>query len=339
MTAPMPGNPTVVFREPRIVLLEDRDRPRPGPGQVLVRTLRSLISTGTELTILAGEFPPGGHWALYGKFPFTAGYSNVGVIEAAGEGVESGWIGKRVASFSPHAAWVTLPTTECHPVPDGVADEDATLFAIAMIVMNGVRLSGLTWGESVTIFGAGLLGQFAARIALLAGARPVFVVDPAAARLALLPKDPGVIPVNAASADPASVVLDRTGGRRCDAVFEITGNPSLIPKEFDCLKRPLGRFILLSSPRGATEFDFHNLSNAISSVIIGTHLMAHPPIETPQAPWTRARNAALFFEWVKAGTFPAKFLLSHRVPAAKAPEAYAMLLADRSSAMGVVFEW
>ena len=47
-------NPTVVFTEPRTAVVEERDIPSPGPGHLLVRTRRTLISTGTELTIAGG---------------------------------------------------------------------------------------------------------------------------------------------------------------------------------------------------------------------------------------------------------------------------------------------
>ena len=78
----MAKNPTVVFVEPKKAVIEDRPIPKPDEGQVLVKARRTLISTGTELTIFKGEFPKDGGWAAWAKFPFTPGYSNIGdVIE------------------------------------------------------------------------------------------------------------------------------------------------------------------------------------------------------------------------------------------------------------------
>ena len=56
------SNPSVVFTEPGVVAFRDAPVPRPGPGEVLLRTRRTLISTGTELTILSGKFPPDSAW-------------------------------------------------------------------------------------------------------------------------------------------------------------------------------------------------------------------------------------------------------------------------------------
>ncbi len=335
----MTGNPTVVFTAPKTCEIRDTGVPGAGPGELIVRTRRSLISTGTELTIFSGEFPANSNWAGYAHYPFKAGYSNLGTVVETGAGVDPSWKNRRVVSFTPHAAYVKTTPADCHPVPDGVADDQAPFFSIALIVMNGVRLSETTWGEPVAMFGAGLLGQFAARFCLLAGARPVIVVDTAAARLALLPGHPALVPVNASTQDPVAVTKDVTRGRLASAVFEITGNQTLIPKEFELLTRPLGRFVMLSSPRGPVPFDFHDLNNAISSKIIGAHQMAHPQHATPYNPWTKDRHVELFFDWVMSGEFDLAPLVSHRLPADRAPEAYAMLLADRSQAMGVIFDW
>src|SRR5688572_7548731 len=59
----------VVFAAPRQVELRERSLPEPGPDQALLRTLCTLISTGTELTALTGDFPPDSVWARYIQYP------------------------------------------------------------------------------------------------------------------------------------------------------------------------------------------------------------------------------------------------------------------------------
>ena len=68
-------NPSVVFTEPKKVAVENVPMPKAGPGQVVVKARRSLISTGTECTILKGEFPKDSAWAAWAKFPFIPGYA------------------------------------------------------------------------------------------------------------------------------------------------------------------------------------------------------------------------------------------------------------------------
>ena len=205
--------------------------------------------------------------------------------------------------------------------------------------MNGVRRSGLTWGDSVVIFGLGLLGQLAVRFCRLAGARPIFAVDIAAERLALLPDDPAVVPVQATQGDVSEVVRQTTRGRMADVAFEVTGNSDLIPGEITVLRQQ-GRFVILSSPCGqGTLLNFHDFCNRPSYTIIGAHNMSHPEAATLERPWTGARHAELFFTLVAAGDIDVSPLISHRYSYRDAPGAYAMLLEDRSHAMGVVLDW
>jgi len=336
-------NPTVVFTQPKTAVIEDREIPSPGPGQLLVRTGRTLISTGTELTIFAGDFAPGSAWAEYAVFPFVPGYSNVGEVVEIGANVDRSWIGRRVANAGPHARFVLVPAgpaaQQARPLhrPE-VSDDEAAFFCLAEVVMNGLRRSRLAWGESAVVYGCGLLGQLAVRFARLLGARPVLAIDMADTRLQLLPTDPGIIPVNPRRQNVADIVREATRGRLADVVIELTGNPSLIPDEFDCVRNQ-GRLLMLSSPAGATTFDFHDLCNARSITIIGAHVGSHPDLGEIDLPWTRQRHCELFFDLIADRDIDLQTLITHRAPYTDAPTWYHQLLADRSQLMGVVLQW
>jgi threonine dehydrogenase-like Zn-dependent dehydrogenase len=166
----MSDNTTVVFPEPKTVRLEDRPVEAPGEGELLVETSRTVLSTGTELTVLSGEYPDGSHWDEYGEYPFTPGYCNVGEVIETGEGVGIE-PGTTVASRTPHQRYVTVDAVDSTPVPASIPDEEASFFGLASIVMNGLRRGGGAWGETAAIYGLGLLGQLTARLCLFAGAR------------------------------------------------------------------------------------------------------------------------------------------------------------------------
>lgn len=334
----MPSNPTVVFTDVETVAVEDRAVPEPGPDQVLIRSERTLVSTGTELTVLSGDVPPGSAWDDHIEYPFVPGYNNVGTVVETGDDVEDVAAGQRVATYGSHAAYVCTGAGACRPIPDGVGDDEAVFFTIAEIVMNGVRRGGLTWGETAAVHGLGLLGQLTTRICHAAGARPVVGFDLADSRLSYLPDADGVVAANPSEDDAERVVRDAAGDRLADVAFEVTGNPDAITDELRTL-REQGRFVVLSSPRGETRFDFHDYCNAPSYVIVGAHNSAHPPVATPDNPWTQHRHAALFFDLVADGTLDVAPLVSHAEPATEAPRLYGELLADRTDALGVVLEW
>jgi len=335
----MDKNPTVVFAKPKEVVLEERDVPSPKSGQLLIKTRRTLISTGTELTILNGQFPRESRWAAYGKFPFLPGYNNIGEVVDVGPDADKAWVGTRVATSAGHSQYVIVPAKKARRIQrDELEDEEAVFFTIAEVVMNGVRRGSVLWGESAVIFGMGLLGQFAARFCRIAGARPVVAVDISANRLGYLPDDPALVKLNPAEEDPEAAVAKLTRGRKADVVFELTGNQDLIPDQFKVL-RTQGRYVILSSPRGETTFDFHDLCNAPSYTIIGAHSGSHPKTATLDNPWTNQRDAELFFDLVADKEIDVRPLISHREPYTKAGQLYNLLLEDRSRAMGVVMEW
>lgn len=335
----MKDNPTVIFLEPKKVAIENRSIPVPGDNSMLVKTIRSLISTGTELTILNGEFPRDSAWASYGKFPFVPGYDNIGVVTDVGKNIDKSWIGRKVASYASHSAYVTLSPDSVRIVPDGISEEEAAFFTIAEIVMNGVRRGEVCWGESAAVFGLGLLGQLTARFCHIAGARPVMGIDVSDNRLNMLPKVPGIKGINPKKEKVAEKVKELTNGRMADVAFEVTGDPDLIPDEFKALKRQ-GKIVILSSPRGITKnFDFHDLCNSPSVTIIGAHNGSHPHFETPYNQWTQKRHAELFFKLLADGEIQTKPLISHRASYKDAVNLYEMLMTDRTQAMGVILEW
>lgn len=331
------SNPTVVFPEPGTVEIQDRERPEPGPEEVLIETLTSTISTGTELTVLSGDYPEGSEWDEYGQYPFVAGYSNVGCVVEAGSEADIE-VGTRVATLEPHAAYVTAAAEDCVVVPEGISDAAAAPHTIARIVGQGVRRSRIDWGETVVVYGCGILGQLVVRLCRIAGAETVFGVDLAQNRLSHLPDERGVIPVDASGDDPDSVVADHTDGAMADLAFEVTGNPEAIPSEFDVL-REQGRLVVLSSPRGETTLDFHDRVNAPSHEIIGAHQTSHPEVATPQHPWTGERHTDLYFSYLDQDRLSIVDLFSHVQHYEQAPALYGDLREDRTQAMGVRLSW
>src|SRR5688500_4704806 len=93
----------VVFTEKMTVELLDREILKPGPTEIQIKSIRTLISTGTELTVLRGNHTPGSVWNQLFAYPWDAGYCNVGVVEQVGELVQKFKPGDKVASTGPHA--------------------------------------------------------------------------------------------------------------------------------------------------------------------------------------------------------------------------------------------
>lgn len=331
---------TVVCVAPMRVVVQEEEIPEIEPRTFLVRAKLTAISTGTELTLVTADFPPDSVWARLAKYPLKLGYSHLGEVVAVGEGVDGVSEGDKVVGWKNHSQFVLYRKGEFWmKVPEGVPEEAAAMFALAIISLNGVRKANIQLGESVVVFGLGPIGILAAQFARLCGARPVVGVD--------------LIPERREWARKAGVdfVLDGkdkealinsistlTKGRMADVVFEVTGNPDAILDEVRVLRRQ-GRLIILSSPRGKTLFDFHDWCNWTSIKIIGAHTSSHPPHENPEDPWTRERNTELFFELVRNKELLAAELVTHRFKADDAPSAYQTLIAERGKTGIVLLDW
>lgn len=324
-------NEQLVFPSEGEAKIESKPVPEPGPEQVLVETARTLVSTGTELAKLTGAYERN-------TFPFAPGYSNVGEVVETGADVNNGLLGARVATTSPHARFILSDAADCQIVPDGVDGAEAAFFKIAEISMNGVRRSDLSFGESVVVYGLGLVGHLTARVCRFAGARPLIGLDVADQRRGFLPDRPGIEALDPTTESVADAVAERTDGRMADVVFEVTGNADAIPTEVASL-REQGRFVVLGSPREPSTFDFYSGAHLPGYTIVGAHSSTHPSRSTPENPWTKARHAELYFNLLREDRISVRDLLTHEVPARDAPEMYARLLEDRADAIGVVFEW
>jgi threonine dehydrogenase-like Zn-dependent dehydrogenase len=174
----------------------------------------------------------------------------------------------------------------------------------------------------------------------LSGGFPVIAVDVADKRLELARLSGATSSVKYTGYESLEEEVKRlTGGRMADVVFEVTGNPNVIPWAIKLAKKPLGRFIVLSSPRGPTTLDFHDEVNSPSRIIIGTHFGSQPTYETPYNPWTRKRNTELFLSMLKANMINLNHFITHTYPWRRAPEAYKMLLENRTQALAVLLDF
>lgn len=156
---------SLYFLEPFAVAHREEVLPLPGPGQVLVHTLVSGISPGSELLIYRGQAPKGLAAdatlpSLTGTlaFPLKYGYAAVGRVAAVGPEVDPAWQDRTVFAFQPHEDRFLAAVGDLHPLPPDLAPEEA-VFLPNMETAVTLALDGKPlMGEQVAVFGQGIVG-------------------------------------------------------------------------------------------------------------------------------------------------------------------------------------
>ena len=185
----MPGSASAFWlASPGVGEIRSSPVPAPARDEVLVRTLHSGISRGTETLVFTGRVPAS-QWDVMrapyqeGDFPAPVkyGYLNVGVVEA---GVAS-LIGKTVFCLYPHQTRYVVPASAVTVVPPSVPAHRAVLAGTVETAVNALWDGSPQIGDKIAVVGAGMVGASVAAVAAgLPGVR-VQLVDPDPSRAAL----------------------------------------------------------------------------------------------------------------------------------------------------------
>lgn len=162
-----------------VVHILERESPVIKPSFLLIKTLYSAISPGTEIGLVG----------LSKDREISLGYSAVGIVEECGEDVIDYRVGDIVACYGApyvgHSEYLLVPITLCAKVPENLEPKQAALAGIGAIAIHALRVAKLEFGETVVIVGLGLLGQMIAKIAN-AAALNVVALDIQEERVSLL---------------------------------------------------------------------------------------------------------------------------------------------------------
>lgn len=320
------------------VAIHENPVPPLGPDEVLVKLRRSLISTGTECICLQRNFAPGTHWDKWVQYPYRPGYSAVGTVVRVGEAVSALTEGERVAVPVKHGQFAAIEASRATRIPDTVSDDAAAWFTLAGIAQIAVRRAEHCLGDDVVVIGAGILGQLVAQYVRLLGAHRVIVIDTAPARLAMAESHGATHTLFISSAEAEEAVAEITANRLADVVYDVTGNAAVLPTALP-LARRFGKVILLGDTGTPSEQRLTGDIIRRGVTLVGSHSTYPPPIASDYAHWTHANMTQLFFTYIDRGEMQVEDLITHRYDPRDAAEAYAMLTADRSQAMGVIFDW
>ncbi len=339
--------------------------PLTSDGSLLIKTSKTLISTGTERMLV--EFGKAG-WlkkirqqpdkvkmvmdkistdgvkstieTVLHKLdqPLPLGYCNVGIVNEIGSGVKNFRKGDRVISNGKHAEFVNVPKNLCVKVPNKVSDDEASFTVLGAVALQGIRLVNPTLGETIVVTGLGLVGLMTVQLLRANGCR-VLGLDFDKDKLSLAKKF-GAEVVDLSSEDPLIKADLFSRGRGVDAVILTASTTSEKPiHQAAQMCRKCARIVLVGvTGLKLSREDFYKkeLKFQVSASYGPGRYDPNYEDKGHDYPvgyvrWTEQRNFEAVLDMIASGALDLKPLISHHFNINEAEKAYELISSSKPS--------
>ncbi|GAA4972088.1 zinc-dependent alcohol dehydrogenase [Kineococcus glutinatus] len=250
-----------------------------------------------------------------------------------------------------HAQYVRVPHADvgAFPVPEGVSDL-AALFVSDSVSTGwmGADLGGVRPGDVVAVWGAGAVGQMAARAAVLLGAERVVVVDRLPERLAQVRDHVGAEVLDFTATDVIGELREMSGGRGPDVCIEAVGMEAAahgVQGAYDMVKQQLRlqtergapvRDAVLSCRKGGSVFVLGVFAAVMDKFPLGA--LMNKGLTFRGAQMHGQRYAAMLLDRIAAGEIGTEHLATHVMPLERAPEGYRIFKEKEDGCVRAVFD-
>lgn len=325
---------SLFFTAPLSVALRDEALSSPGAGQALVQTELSAISAGTEMLVYRGQTPGGMAVdatiaALEGEFtyPLKYGYAAVGRVVEVGPDVDHLWLGRTVFAFAPHESHFVAPIEALLPLPEGI-DPAAAVFLPNMETAVSLLMDGRpVIGERVAVVGQGVVGLLTTVLLTAMPLASLIAVDPLAERQQWAER------LGATALSPAAATAEAAA--LADLTYELSGNPRGLDLAI-ALTGDYGRVVVGSwYGRKPVALDLGGRFHRAHMRLVGTQVSNLAP--EWRGRWTKERR--LDVAWQMIRRYQPQQLITHRLPLARAAEAYQLLDEQPEQAIQVVLTY
>ena len=342
-------------------------------GYVLIRTLKTLVSAGTErmlvdfskanliekarqqpdkVKMVVDKVKTDGILPTYESVrnkldqPLPMGYCNIGIVLEVGNGVHEFKPGDRVVSNGKHAEVVCVPKNLCCKVPDSVTDEQAVFTVLGAIALQGIRLAQPTLGETVVVMGLGLIGLVTVQLLRAHGCR-VLGLDYDTKKLAIARRFGAEVVDLSKGEDPVVAAQSFSRGRGVDAVIITASTKSNDPVHQGALMcRQRGRIVLVGVvglELSRADFYEKELTFLVScSYGPGRYdtLYEEGGQDYPVGfvRWTEQRNFEAVLDMIAEQRIDITTLISHRFSLNDAKQAYELVGGDQPS-LGIILDY
>lgn len=306
-----------------------------GPDDVLIQTLYSCISAGTETAKLSGLQKV--------SYPLYLGNRAVGHVIATGIEVDHIDIGDLVFSHIHHQSHSIGQQLVC-PLLKELEQPIAAMLGMALVAITGIQTARPELGDNVVITGGGLVGQFTAQLTMLSGASPI-LIDIIDERLKTAQSCGIDMVINPSKEDTKVRVMELTDGRGADTILECTGVPAVAISAANYLRRS-GKLVFVGSPRGECQVDITPFLEKVhlwkiggDLTLLGAHEWKIPIRENNFTKHSMEQNCKLLSRLMIEKRLKVEPLVSRIYKPENATEAYQDLINNQDKVLGAIFDW
>jgi len=323
----------IIFPEKGRVALEDFELQVPAAHEIKVRTLYSLISIGTETTILNKKYASDTHFARMFSFPqLQTGVQAVAEVKNVGSQSTGFKVGDRIYMRMAHRSHHVIAAKECSPIPAGVNLKSACWAGLAKTAFRAAWAGRFELGGQVLIIGAGPVGQMAIRWAQASGVDRILVVDLSAERLEHARRGGATYVFNGDVASHLEAIKAVCDGEGPSIVVDITGNAQVFQHAL-AVAAPFGKVILLGDTGYPAE-------QCLSSDVMMKGLTIQATHDSHDRDgWTQRRIDHLFFDLVMRNQFDLSGLITNEFSPVECEAAYALANEQREHVVGILYNW
>lgn len=334
----------IVFKNVSKVTVEELNLPDPTPKDIVVETIVTGVSVGTE------------RWALIGKrseikFPNVPGYMGIGkVLEVGKEAKTKGFRKGSMVNFfrsrmpkpygdnswmASHLSMAVVDVStaldwdpegfnchQCDILPEGMDPIEASLTGLCAVALRGIEMAVVPAGAKVLIVGVGVIGQYAAQVCRCKGALTA-VTDVSPQRLEVARKLGADLVVNSKTENLAEKSKD-FAPNGFDIIIDTSSSPSVVNSVFPLLKL-FGKFV------------FQGWYPPPSSLDLNAFHMRLPTVFFPCA--HTGRSVATAMRLANEKRISTKSLITHTVSPKEASAIYKMVEKGGDEFLGIVFDW
>lgn len=327
---------TTYFISPKQVEIKETNLPALKEDEVLVESICSAISAGTEMLVFRGEFSQlaDSHDAVSSnlKYPLAYGYACVGRVVEAGRTVDKNWEGKLVFGFQPHTSHFIAKTESLIPIPASLSPETACFLPNMETAVNLVQDGAPILGERVLVLGQGIIGLLTASLLSEFPLESLITVDQFESRRnALRVKGQRS---NVESLSPADLRLSTFNEKKADLTFELSGSPAALNDAID-LTSFSGRIVIGSwygQKRAPIELggSFHRSRIKLISSQVST---ISPELS---GRWDKSRRFEV--TWKALERIQPEKWITHRFSLNEASQAYQLLDENPQETIQIIFQ-